>query len=104
MYIRVGQFRFLNPNLMTYAMKQMLQENEEIYKKEKLIRVIVVKISDDKLANLAIWEKKPSQAVLSKLEQSYRDHSSKFQFQSVLSAGDVELHWSNDEGWITSNV
>ena len=103
MFVRVGQYRFLNNNTMTYSFKKLLLSNMDIYKKAGLKSVTVIKTGEDKLSYFAIWEKRPNDKVFEKLDLNYREHSKKHEFQMVTGSGEVELLWTKEDEWVISN-
>tara|TARA_Y100000588_G_C13906936_1_gene775423 strand:+ start:209 stop:523 length:315 start_codon:yes stop_codon:yes gene_type:complete len=103
MFVRVGQYRFMNPNTMVYSFKKLLLANMELYKKEGLKSVTVIRNGEDKLSYFAIWEKKPSDKVFEKLDKNYKEHSKQHEFQIVTGSGSVELLWTQENEWEISN-
>ena len=102
MFIRIGQSRYLNPNIMIYAMKKVLSECMDIYKKYGLKSITVVKTSEDRLTNIAVWEKNPGEKVFKDLGKIYTESFKKYEAQQITNETEVVLLWDKEKGFIIS--
>ena len=100
MFIRIGQSRYLNSNIMIYAMKKVLMECMDIYKKHGLKSITVVKTSEDRLTNIAVWENNPGENVFKALGKIYTEAFKKYEAQQVTNETEVVLVWEKEKGFV----
>ena len=104
MYIRTVQFRFKNPYTMTFSMKKMIEGMSETYKKNGMLTVTTIQTGEDRLTNVAIWNKNPGKKILESLEGMIRNYAKMYEFSHAIGEGVVKLLWDKEKEWVVKDV